>query len=171
MTINLIVMILQWVTASFCHYLINFDVKYLHGSLFVNNLSQASAELVAYATSGFLFKALGIRKSFVLAHCLALTGMVALLIYKGDSQFWLSVFIIVSKFGVSCNFATVYLGNQYLFPIEAVVFAYSACNFFARTATILSPEVAELKPDSIAKWVFIFVVLGGLSSIAFLIDK
>ena len=118
-----------------------------------------------------MFKTLGMKMCYFVAYGISLAGMIALLIYPGNSQFWLSLFIIGGKFGIAANFTTCYVGNQYLFPVQAVVFAFSACNLFSRSATILSPAVAEIKPESVAKWTFIAAVSIALVTINFLRDK
>ena len=127
--------------------------------------------MIAYAVAGYLYTRLGMKLSFVLAYSLSLAGMTALLVYRGDSQVWLSIFILGGKFGISASFNLVYVGNQYLFPVQAVVFAYAACNLFSRILTTLAPLVAELKPESVAKWVFIFVAGAALLTILLLKDK
>ena len=45
MLTNLVVMILVWLSASFCYYLISYQLKYLRGDIFVNGLTSSVSEL------------------------------------------------------------------------------------------------------------------------------
>lgn len=61
-------------------------------------------------------------------------------------------------------FNLAYLGNMLLFPTSLVASSYGICNLFARAGTIFAPFIAELKPESIAQ--FIFLIIIGLSLLA-----
>jgi len=71
----------------------------------------------------------------------------------------LSLFILGCKYGVCQLFNLAYVGNTHLFSISLVATSYSVCNIFGRGSSILSPLVAEVKPESISKWTFIFIML------------
>ena len=105
--------------------------------------------------AGATYRWFGFTKSLALAYLISITGMAMLLIYPGENQILLSLFIMAGKFGISIAFPMVYVGNNEIFPMEAKVFAFGVCNFFCRSLTILSPLIAEMKPESIAKWTFI----------------
>jgi hypothetical protein len=129
--------------------------------LFINNISQSLAECLSYLVANVIFTFIGIRWSFIYSYTLGLIGMSSLLAYKGDEQVWLSLFIILGKFGLAAGFNICYIANQEIFPIEAVVWCFGMCAAIGHIAAIFAPQVAELEPNSIAKWAFI-----GCSSVA-----
>ena len=61
-----------------------------------------------------------------------------------------------------------YLTNQRIFPIEAVVWCFGTCASLGHIASIFAPQVAELEPNSIAKWAFIGGIGVALSAMLFL---
>ena len=103
---------------------------------------------------------MGLLWGFNGGYTLGIAGMVALLVYPGQNQSLLSLFIMASKFGVSASYNMNFLGTQSIFPVQCVVFAFGTCAAIGHIAAIIAPEVAELEPNSIAKWAFI----GGLGS-------
>ena len=52
--INMICMVILWFAASFCYYLISYQLKYIKGDMYTNGLVSGSSELIAYAISGIL---------------------------------------------------------------------------------------------------------------------
>jgi hypothetical protein len=122
--------------------------------------------MIAYAISGLLLKLIGFRSVLTISFMLSLIGMLALIFVDDPSQAWISVFILGSKFGVSATFNLAYLGNVMLFPTVIVSTSFGICNIFSRVSTITAPFVAELKPESISKWVFCgFVIVATLASL------
>jgi len=114
---------------------------------------------MAYFLSGALVSHIGLKNTLIMSYVLALSGMVALIFYKGDSQFLLGLCILGSKFGVAQAFNLAYVGNTYLFPITVVASSFAICNVPARIITIFAPYVAELKPESISQWIFSVIAL------------
>jgi len=78
--VNLLCMIMVWVSASFCYYLIQYQLKYIKGDLYINGLVSSFSEVCAYTLSGILMKALGIKNILVLSYALAITGMMSLIL-------------------------------------------------------------------------------------------
>ena len=126
------------------------------------------AECASIFCAYIVYQMVGLKKSFIFCWSLGLIGMVCLLIYSGDDQFYLSAFIISAKFGVSACFAIAYMGTQAVFPIQAVVFCFGTCAAIGHISAIFAPEVAELEPNSIAKCAFIFGTIIAIISILFL---
>ena len=79
--------------------------------MYINNISQSLAECVSYLVANVIFTQIGIRGSFIFSYTLGLFGMSSLLAYKGDEQVWLSLFIIMGKFGLAAGFNICYLSN------------------------------------------------------------
>lgn len=138
--VNLICMILVWCASSFCYYLISYQLKYIQGDIFINNIVSSTSELVAYGLSGFLLSIMGLKKVLISSFCLSFIGMLFLIINgQGAGQFLISLYVLGSKFGISSTFNMAYLGNPMLFPTEVLSISFGACNIFARVSTILAP--------------------------------
>ena len=72
--VNLVLMTVVWVVASFDYYLISLYMKYIGGNIYVNNSISCFAELLAYALSGAVMTKLGYRISFVTSFAMAAIG-------------------------------------------------------------------------------------------------
>ena len=69
--------------------------------------------------------------------------------------------MICCKFGTTVNTDAAYLTNYQLFPVSIVATVFGICNIFARIATMFTPYIAELKPDSISQVMFICLMMVG----------
>jgi hypothetical protein len=118
----------------------------------------ALSEVAAFSTSGILIKFFGIKPTLVIAYAIALSGMAALIFTSTLNQLWLSIMILGCKFGISCAKSTAYLANYQVFPVSIVATAFGLCNVVARVSTIFAPFIAELKPDSIAQYIFLGIM-------------
>ena len=148
-------MVVLWAVASFCFYLISYEVKYLHGDLFINGIVSSASECIAYGISGIVKQRFGLRPCLVVSYFIGAIGMLGLIFVKTENQFWLSLFVLGSKFGISLAFGLVYLANAFMFPVSIVASTYGICGVFARIVTIFSPYVAEIKPEVIPEWFFV----------------
>lgn len=59
--INLICSCMVWLHGSFNFYMLTFYLKYFPGNIFVNAMSFAAADLIAYSCSGIVLKLFSIR--------------------------------------------------------------------------------------------------------------
>ena len=157
--INLICMVIIFCANSFCYYLISFQLKYLNGSIYINNLVSGISEMAAYALSGILFKYFSIKKIWIMNYILALAGMLSYIYFQTDNQYLISIFILGSKFGISSSMNGGYLANNVLFPTAIISTSFGVCNIFARLATVFAPFVAELKPEVISERIFCGTVM------------
>lgn len=159
---NLLGMIIIWTSASFGYYLIAYQLKYIRGDFYVNNVTSQVTEIFANIVSGLVFKYLGFNMTILLSYSLSLAGMISLTFSTTTEQAWLSLFILGAKYGICQLFNLGYIGNTHLFPIAVVATSYGTCNLFARGSSILAPYVAEMKPDSISQWCFSILMIVGL---------
>lgn len=53
--INLLILIFIWVASSFNFYLINFQMKYIKGDFFINNITSSLTEVPAYVLGGIIY--------------------------------------------------------------------------------------------------------------------
>ena len=77
---NLVSMIMVWVSVSFCYYLMSYQLKYIQGDLYINNLVSSSSEVFAILVSGYFYVTLGLKNVLILSYVIAIAGMVSLII-------------------------------------------------------------------------------------------
>lgn len=164
---NLLLCIMIWTSGSFNYYLIAYQLKYIQGNLYVNTIVSSTSEVCAFIFSGVLINKYGLKRTLVGSYILAIIGMSALTfdLQKTGIKMLLPLCILGSKFGVACAFNVAFVSNVQLFPVSFVATSMGYCNIFSNVGTIFAPYVAELKPESISKHIFItlcvFALLAG----------
>jgi len=98
---NFLVMIVVWISSSFGYYLISYQVKYLPGNLYLNGIILAIAEMSAYGLSGFVYKILGLKTTFLASYVLAIIGMFCIIFATTTNKYIIAIFILGCRFGVS----------------------------------------------------------------------
>ena len=144
------VSIVLWLSCAFGYYLINFEIKYMPGNLYVNVLMSTFAEICAKAAAYTQVSKLGIKRSYYAGLAVALIGCIMILGSEGkiESRIILGLCLFVAKFGVAFTFMVNYLSIMKLFPTLFCGTAAGICNFGGRLATIFAPLVAELAPPT-----------------------
>lgn len=71
-----------WVSSAFGYFLISFQLKYIQGNFFLNNITSGASEIVAYIVSGFIINFLGINLTIVISYIIAAAGMLSLTLIK-----------------------------------------------------------------------------------------
>ena len=71
-------MIVIWVSASFTAYLLRYQLKYIRGDVFINNLVAQAGDIIASAISGFLLVWFNPRQILIAAFVLGMIGMLLL---------------------------------------------------------------------------------------------
>ena len=145
--VNLICMTLVLVSSSFGYYLIGYDLKYIRGNLYINGIVSSTSECFAYLFAGKVYERIGLKYTLIISYTIGIAGMLSLILTTTDNQYWLSLFVLGSKFGVSASFNIAFIGIYYLFPTDIVATAFGISNTVSRVATIFAPYAAELKPE------------------------
>mmetsp|Transcript_24147 Transcript_24147/g.18397 ORF Transcript_24147/g.18397 Transcript_24147/m.18397 type:complete len:137 (-) Transcript_24147:64-474(-) len=52
--VNTLLLLIVWSVVSFAYYMINFQVKYIEGSIFTNTIFSSLSEFIAYILAGLL---------------------------------------------------------------------------------------------------------------------
>jgi OCT family organic cation transporter-like MFS transporter 4/5 len=146
MVVNLLVMVFLWTASSFDYYMINFQLKYIRGDIFINTGASSFSEVFAYFLGGAILVPLGIKRSFIICFLIGAAGAFCLLFINSENvdNIVLAIFVMTTKFGVSATFAMVYIVTPVIFPPIYASTSMGICNFFSRLMSILSPEIAEL---------------------------
>ena len=149
---NLGCMTLIWMATIFCYYLIQYQLKYLSGDIYVNTSLGAVSELIAYFASYYMRTKTSLKVVLTTSFFISSLGMILISYLNTENNVALSAFcILLSKFGVSAAVNMMYTANVQLFPISIIATTFGITNFFSRIFTILAPYVAELKPVMISQ--------------------
>lgn len=76
---NLLVMAFLWMVTSFSQYMLVFQMKYLNGSFFSNQISASISELFAYIIQPFAYQFLGYKTSSSIFYSVTLAGAIGIL--------------------------------------------------------------------------------------------
>jgi MFS family permease len=153
-TINLAILIYMWIASSFNSYLVSYEMKYIPGDIFQNSLISSLSELPFVMLGGFIYHRFGIRIVLTGAFLIALIGSLLIIFIASEStKDFVPYMLTFARDGVKTTFDICYLANSLLFPAIFAGTAFGICNVGAKTATILSPLVAEVK-DPIPMIVF-----------------
>ena len=146
--INLVVFVYVWSGTVFAFFNLNFHIKFLPGKVFANYLCADISNIVASIVSVVLIRYLGRRTTFTLNFVIALIGSICIFTAqmpetRVDPHYWMPLFVLISKFGISGNFVNLYVSTVACFPTQFMVVALGLCNFWSRLVPSLAPQVAE----------------------------
>lgn len=136
----------MWACCSFTYYMIAFQLKYLPGNIYNNNLASTVSEFGAIILSGFMYQKLGLKLSYTILLSISVVGGIFILFLGTDSKVLMPLFVLFAKFGISGGFNLSYCSTVDVFPVLFCGTGIGICNFFARFLTIFAPEVAETNP-------------------------
>lgn len=100
--INLVAMSIIFSSTCYSYFLIGFQMKNIGGDIIWNTINAQISEIIAYLSSGFIYQALGPKRSFASMFALAIIGSFALLASSDEEL--IPLFIIITKFGISATF-------------------------------------------------------------------
>lgn len=140
-------------STQICYFIINFYLKYIPGSEFLNFSIAGLSEIIAHVIIGIFFMKLGPRCALLIGYTVSLTGSVPLLLQNKFSSMdgaggttLIAVFVLLAKFGASMALCTCYISTPVLFPTKIAATAFGICNLVGRTFAASAPIIAELKP-------------------------
>ena len=140
--INLAVFIYLWSACSFCYYLSGYYLIYLPGNIFNNTYSSSSSEMVAVITTGLIYGYLKSKKIFIISFSISLIGSLLILIIGNTNLSWMPLYVIISRFGISSAYLTLYVATVDIFPTLFCATAFGIVNFVATLVTIIAPVIA-----------------------------
>lgn len=143
---NLFLMIWLWVATSTVYMIINFYIKYMPGSVYLNFSISGLSEIAAHIVVGALFNRLTPRWTFFIGYVICGTGSGLLIFQNRYTSSMIASFLLLTKFGISMALCACYVSTPFLFPTILCGTAFGICNICARFVSIGSPVVAELTP-------------------------
>lgn len=109
--INLIVLILIWMGASFNLYLLHYNTKKLPGNFFFNSMISSLTDLPVTLLGGFIYYFLGPRWSFTLTFTLALSGGLCILFLSDSHPDLVAYMLSMAKTGIKVTLDICFLAN------------------------------------------------------------
>ncbi len=143
-TINLFLMIYIWIASSFSLYLVNINIKNLPGDFFVNQLISALTDLPVSIFGGWAYTKFGLKRTFFGFFGCSVLGGLLIIIFGEKAPAFMPYMVSFAKGGVKISFDICYLANSFLFPAIFAGTSFGFCNVGAKTATVLSPMLAEV---------------------------
>ena len=160
--LNLIIFTLIWSTGFFNYYMLNFEMKYIKGNVYVNNMASGISELVSLTMPFCFLEKFGIKLFLLMSLMATIVGgvfMIFLTEYSWAIAFW----VLVAKAGASISMNVCQLFPSIVFPSHLRARAYGVVELFARLVLIGAPLVAELKEP------LPMVVFASSSAVSFLL--
>ena len=135
-------MVVLFIASSMSYYIINFQLKYLPGGIYANQVSSGVAEVVGIVLSGIFYNKIGMHQTFIYSFALSVLGASAHIVLEQYS--WAGpIMLFLILIGVNSTFTVVYLANVDVFPTLFTSSSLGLINFFGRLFTILAPQIAE----------------------------
>jgi hypothetical protein len=154
--INIVIMMLCWISACFNYFMLSFLIKYFPGNIYANGLMSSTSEITGYLVSGLLYRKLGTKFTYFFVLSLATLGGLGMCYYEYTSHFFSSnpvqeavwIFpslVLICKFGISSFYIVNYIANFDLFPSAFAVSVLGVGCFLGSAVTVLAPEIAEMQ--------------------------
>jgi hypothetical protein len=130
--------------AAFNTFLITFYLKYIPGSIYVNNMYFSGSDLVGFLAAGIAFKYMPITWCLKTACVIGGIGG-ALYLTVSNVNALLPIIICMNRAGSTMYYNICYISIPRLFPTRYVTTVYGLVNMVAHTFACFSPLVAEIK--------------------------
>ena len=131
-------MLFLWIASAFDYFLINFQLKYIEGDIYINTIVSSVSEVCAYVLSGAVYGIIGPKISFVVSYIIAIIGSIFYIIFGTSAKSLVPVMILGAKFGIAGAFNCVWMANT-LFPSQYASTTLGLFNAFARLSSMLAP--------------------------------
>ena len=76
---NIARMTIMWSAVSFTTYLLHFQLKYLQGSIFINDYYCGLSDTMAVIFGGLIYSRLGLKNTYYFAYAMGLAGGIGIL--------------------------------------------------------------------------------------------
>jgi MFS family permease len=152
-------------TVAFAYYLIAFELKYLHGNIYINACVTCVAEIFGKLMAGLMIVKIGLKPLYFVSFFIAAVGTALLIFFPNGSELHMSIFIMITRFGASMAIVGASLGTVLIIPTQLVSTAMGICNAFARTLAMLAPLIAEMAQPTPLVILECFIVLSFFATI------
>ncbi len=135
---NIIIVLFLWGISSFNYFLINFQLKYIEGDIYINTMMNAVSEIAAYIISGLLYSIIGPRVAFFCSFLISCLGSIFYITYGTSAPSLVPLMVLGTKFGIAAAFNLVWLVNV-IFPSQYASTTIGYFNAFARISSMFAP--------------------------------
>ena len=164
---NLGVMAICFTTFSFNYYMVSFLLKYFPGNMFVNSAVSSLSDVSGNILGGIMYASFGAKRALGVSYSISILGGFGILLIQASTDNKTSLLfpalVLIAKLGMTSVINILYVCNNEFFPVLFASTALGFCNFFARLATMLAPQVAEIQSQIP---MVIFTGFCGLAAIA-----
>ena len=144
--LNLIIFTLIWSTGFFNYYMLNFEMKYIKGNVYVNNMASGISELVSLTMPFCFLEKFGIKLFLLMSLMAIIIGGVFMIYSTEYSYSWgIAFWVLIAKAGASISMNVCQLFPSIVFPSHLRARAYGVVELCARIVLIGAPLVAELR--------------------------
>ena len=142
--INLLVLIVCWMSCSFGFYMLAYVIKYLNGNIFLNAYSVSAGEIIGKLSTIPLLRCISLKQVFLVAFGMSTLGTLLLILFR-DADSWMPLILIVARFGFSQAFVASYLSFILVYPTILTSTAIGIAVTMSKLATIFAPVIAEIQ--------------------------
>ena len=130
-------------------------------------------DLFAYGFSGFVYKTLGMKGSFILCFGMSTLGGLLTLFWGLDHQTssMFLVLVLLCRAGISSSLNIVYIAHTSVFPTLFASTSIGFCGFLAKTFTTVSPVLAQMEEPGPMIAFTVTACLSGLLTFGLQLDK
>lgn len=150
-----------WAVAAFNTFLITFYLKYIPGSIYVNNMYFSGSDLIGFLLAGISFRYMAIGWCLRTACIIEGIGGALYLLVGSHYGSLLPIIICMNRAGSTMYYNICYISIPRLFPTRYVTTIYGLVNMVAHIFACFSPLVAEIKNP------YPFIIFLGLMMTAF----
>ncbi|XP_021376640.1 solute carrier family 22 member 4-like [Mizuhopecten yessoensis] len=155
--------IVSWLACGYGYYGISFGVKGLTGNLFLNMALLSIAEIPAIVTLYFFTNRLGRKWTSLLFCGIGIFAAVTVAFIEAtdlQNKVYRTVFVLISKIGVSLAWLGIKLLATELFPTVIRSVSSGLFNSMARVGSLIAPQMVYLNDD--IPGILYFICSGGL---------
>ena len=158
--LHMLIFMISWTVCSFNYYLVIFHFQKMAGSIYLNGISVALAEIAGCLIVGEFIKAMGVKDILDISYGLMLIATMVYMFPILSLPLWYAVILFFMRLGHTCAFAATFYGTNSLFMEEISAIIFASCNLVARFLTIFAPLIANSDGGSPMFWYMLFTIVG-----------
>lgn len=114
---NAIIMVILFMVCPFCYHMMNFNIKYIPGNIFMNQITNSISEAIAQGPLMMIFMHyFSIKSTFLITF--VTTILFYLLIILCSSYLWLNLIpwaVLLTKASISISYALIFIAVTHYF--------------------------------------------------------
>jgi uncharacterized membrane protein len=169
-SLNLVIIMLNWISIVFTWSVIAFYMKYFSPeNIYVNIYMTSMAAIAGTIFSGLYMNWVGFKVSLMCSNFMISVGMLLVIYFGLDDPTIMPFLLLFSSFGASMGENILYQANSWLFPTLFTTTSMAIFNFAARTTAVAAPLAAEID-GSTPLWI-VAIMTGVVGILSFGLKK